>query len=281
MPTPVKCVFIFRDNSGTGWEEIHYWLSSSSTPALNDRLTNMVNVIAPARALLLGMDTVLIGARASYPRPGAIASLSQKFFLTGNPDKYGVSPAISLAVKFTDTTATRHKVTHLRGFWDAVEINGEYHPEAPGAEGFADRLNDWKSALIAAGYGWMSKDPASSAQGSVTNYVVGEDGRVTLTLGGTGMPLATVDSNQTISFSRINKSTSPLNTQLLCKVTARNTVTTVNQFAAGPFSSPGKFNYRSVTFANYSQVYDVSAGRRAQGRPFGQLPGRGKAIRRY
>lgn len=281
MPTPIKCLLMFRDNSGTGWSELHYRLSSSDNPNLNVHLTNLVDVIAAARQPLLSGDCQIVGARVSYPRPGAVASLSNRMFLGGPTGVVGVSSSLSLALKWTDTTFTKNKITHMRGFWDSVEFNGEYHPEAPGAAGWQDRLNVYKAALIGAGYGWLSKDPALSSKGPVSGYISDTTGRVTFTLPGDGMPAATVGTVQPVRFSRLNRSNSPLNATLLVAVTNRNLVTTVDQVAAGPFASPGRFNYRGISFVGYSNLYSIALGRRQQGRPFFQLPGRAQARPRY
>lgn len=281
MPVPVKCVWIFNDRTGTGWQEVHYWLSSGDTPDLGARLTAVVDNIGVKRAALLSGDCSLVGGRVSYDRPGAVASLSRKVFLSGPQDLTGVNSALSLACKFADTTKTRHKITHLRGFWDAVEYNGEYHPEGGADQNWQGRFNDWKTALISGGYGWPSKDIANSARGQVTNYVVANTGHVTFTLAGSGMPSATIGKNVFVRFARLNNGKSPLNAQLLVFVQDANTLVTVEQVAAGPFVARGTFNYRATSFVAYSELYDVSAGRRQQGRPFGQLPGRAKAKARY
>lgn len=281
MPTNVKCVAIFKDSSGTGWSEVHYWQSSSDNPELGVRLANFVDQVCVSRSLLLSADCSVIGARVSYPRPGAVASLSKSFFFQGNLDLSGVSPAVSLAAKFTDVTNTRHKVTHLRGFWDAVEINGEYHPEGGAAFGWEGKLAQWKNALIAGGYGWLSKAQAASATGEVSGYEANDDGHIVFTLAGPGMPIATVGTIQTVRFSRLNGGRSTLNEQTSVQVLSPLSLRTVDQIAAGPSTGPGRFNYRATAFVGYSNLYDMKLGRRQQGRPFGQLPGRGRKELKY
>lgn len=281
MAKNVKCVFVFRDGSGTGWTELHYWASSSDTPELNTRVTHMVNVVAPARADLLSGDCALIGVRASYPRNNSYASLSKKVFLVGNAALSGVSPAISIAAKFTDTTVTRHKVTHLRGFWDVVESNGEYHPEGGAAENWTEKFNDWKGTLIAGQYGWLSRSAATSTKGPVSNYLVGVDGRVTFTIAPDAVGALVAGQIATVRFSRLNSGSCTLNRSLLVEVIDGTHLKTVDQVAAGPFTGQGRFNYRATEFAQYASLYDASLGRRPQGRPFDQLPGRGRKVAKY
>lgn len=281
MATDVKCVLSFNDSSGTGWQEVHIWNTSSEAPALDLRLANLVDVVCPARAALLSGDCQLIGARVSYKRTKAVASLSKRVYMPGVADVVGVSSAISLAFKWADGSRTKHKVTHIRGFWDVVEFNGEYHPEGGASLNWNDRVNNFKSILVEGGYGWLSKDPAKSSEGSVEGYTVLPSGHITFQLGGELIPLAMVGKTVTVRFSRLNNGSSPLNQAFLVYVNEQDSVTTVDQVAAGPFTARGRYNYRDTSFVRYGSLYDISTGRRAQGRPIGQLPGRQKAKPRY
>ncbi len=281
MATTVKCVWMFRDASGTGWQEVHYWNSSTDAPNLQDRLSSMVDVIAPARALILGLDCAVIGARASYPRPGAVASLSKSCWYPGNPEQSGCSQALSLAGTWSDSSTTRQKVTHLRGFWDNVETNGEYHPEGGAAYNWEPKLEAWKQTMIAGGYGWPSKDAATSASGQVLSFSELPSGHVEFVLGDAGMPQATVGKTVTVRISRLNSGKSVLNGEMLVTVTSTNLLTSVKQIATGPFTGRGKFLYRSTMFVPYFQMHSLKLGRRQQGRPFGQLPGRSATRARY
>lgn len=281
MPTNIKCVFLFRDSSGTGWTEVHYANSAESNPNLSPFLSYCVDEIGPKRAQLLSADTFLIGARVSYPVPNGSASLSKSFSYQGNVAESGVSPSASLAMKFTDPSNTRRKVTHLRGFWDSVEVNGEYHPEAAAPAGWQAKLDAWKSSLVGGLLGWLSRSITNSTTGNVTGYDVGEDGRVTFALAGIqGRPLVVGEIGE-FRFSRLNNSHSPLNTLILCEVIGPGLVKTLAPFAAGPFSGQGRFNLRKTEFYRYANLYDTKLGRRQQGKPLGQLAGRGPKILRY
>jgi len=279
MPTPVKVVFLFNDQSGTGWTETHYRLSSSATPDLAAQLANAVNFIAPARALMLGEQCRIVGVRVSYQGGGVINSLSTKMFLTGEAGYPDAAASLSLAVKFVDPGKSRKKICHVRGFWDVIESNGEYHPENDPA--WAPRINGWKAALITNGYGWPAQDPAMTSRGSVTNYVSDASGRITFTLVPGAVALPAVGSIISIKFSRLNASNSPLNQAFVVEVLSPNTVKTVKPVAAGPFSGAGTYIWRGLAFLAYSEVYAISLGRRQQGRPIGQLPGRGPVRARF
>lgn len=280
MPINVKTVFIFQDQSGTGWSEVHYWSTTSPTVNLGDRLTNAVDVVAPARQVLLSADCVCVGARVSYPVANGNASLSKSFYKQGNLELSGVNPASSLAVKFTDASNTRKKITHLRGFWDLIEINGEYHPEAGAPYGWETKFNAWKDALIGGNYGWLTRSTTASSQGVVSGYEEGEDGRVTFALANISGAALVPGQIAEFRFSRINNSQSVLNTQILCQVISAGVVQTTQPFACGPFTGQGRFSLRQTEFVKYSQVYDVKLGRRPQGKVLGQLPGRGSRRQR-
>lgn len=274
MPTAVKCLFMFRDDSGNGWTETHYWNSQSDNPELPGRLSVITDVIAPLRAQLLSTDCVLIGTRVSYRRTGAVAALSKKVFMRGTPDQPGVSSDLSLACQFIDASYTKSKITHLRGFWDAVEQNGEYHPEAPAAAGWQDRLAAWKNALRVGGFGWLSKDATTSRTGVVSGYTSNDDLRISFTFQPPGLTGLTPGSLVQIRFSRLNGGSSVLNRTVLVNVTSATTAVSVNPIAAGPSTGPGRFNFRSVSFSAYTDLQNISLGRRAQGKPLGRSRGR-------
>lgn len=276
MAKVIKHLLSFRDDSGNGWTEVHYRLNPSDNPNLQEELNILMQNIAPLRVLLLSGDCRIIGGRVSYKRDGANASLPLKVFLTGDPDQKGVSSDLSLADQFIDTTFTKSKITHLRGFWDSIEYNGEYHPDAPGADGWNDKHGAWKNALIGNAYGWPSKDPATSAKGKVLNYTIDADLRVTFQVATTLGTLPPVGSIISVRFSKINRSQSVLNKQLNVEVATATTLKTVNQIAAGPFLGQGAFNYRGTSFVRYFQLQNVGLGRRAQGKPIGRGVGRSK-----
>lgn len=277
MASLLKFITAFRGGEGYGWSEVHYKLTSSDNPALGTQLDNFELLVAAARQEMLGEDCAIVGLRVSYPRAGAVASLGRRQFLPGPAGHTGSAAALSLAINFIDTTFTKSKVVHLRGFWDSLEENESYHPELPANVGWEPRLVAWKNALITGGYGWPSKDPALSAKGTVTNYTVTADGIVTFTLGGAGMPAATVGTLQQIRFSKLNRSNSVLNRSILCAVTNANTVVSVAPHAAVAFESQGRFNFRGVSFVGYNQTGSISVGERRMGRPLNRYPGRAKA----
>jgi hypothetical protein len=277
MPTTVKCLLLFRDSTGNGWTEVHYWQTQSADPQLFVRLGNLTDVIAPLRAQLLSGDCAIIGTRVSYRRPNAVASLSKKIFLAGVPGQAGVSSDLSLACQFVDNSYTLRKITHLRGFWDSVEYNGEYHPEAPEAVGWPERLDAWKNALKAGSYGWLAKESLTSRAGVVAAYTAEDDNRITFSLALPGLTGVPIGSTVQMRFSRLNGGSSVLNRSFLVLVNTVNNVTTINPVAAGPNTGPGRYNYRSTAFVPYQDLQNIGLGRRAQGKPLGRAPGRSKA----
>jgi len=279
MPT-VKIVTRFRDSSGHGFSETHY-LAGGSSPDLKAITDTWRTSILPLRRELLGNDTVITACRASYKRSGAIASYPQKFFLANTVDTPSASEAVSLAILMGDITNTKKKIIHLRGFWNLVIANGEYHPELGAALGWQAKLDAYTDALKAGVYGWATKQTTDSAKGTVTNYVIGADSNITFTLNpDVGSGALPTTSPITIRFGRLSKGRGGLNRTL--KVTATNdtTVKTVAPIAAFPFSNQGIYNYRALDFVVYKVRIDVSAGKRAQGRNSDLFPGRQSALAR-
>lgn len=277
MATLLKFLTKFRSTEGYGWTETHYKNSTSDAPNLNTQLENFRDNVCTARAELLGHGCALVGCRVSYPRAGAIASYGLKIFFPGHEEKLSANQDSSLAIVFNDSTYTKSKVLHLRGFWDAVEANQAYHPELPEAAGWDERLIAWKAALIDGSYGWPSKKPADSARGINVTYVPDADNRIVFTLEAPGMPVATVGTIQQVRFSKFNRSNSILNRALLVSVDNVTQVTSVNPIGAGPLTSKGRFNFRAPAFTAYANTGSISLGERRMGAPLDRYPGRSKA----
>lgn len=276
----VKAVMIMRAGEGYGWQEVHYRDSGSDTPNLQAQLDTLQNEIAIRRAPLLGADCSVVGLRVSYPRDGVVASQSRKVYLPGEPTENTTSQSNSLAMPWFDTTRTRHKTTHLRGFWDSVESNEAYHPEGGAAHGWASKLGQYTAALVARTYGWPSKDAALSSKGRVADYIVTAAGVIRFTIIKDGGADLVAGKNVTVRFSRINHSKSVLNDSFLCYVVDPTHVETVNEIAAGPFITAGRFNVRVPAFTAYSGCEVPSLGERRMGAPLGHYPGRRKARQR-
>lgn len=278
MPT-VKIVTRFRDSSGHGFTETHYKAGGAS-PDLNAINNAWISGILPLRRELLGNDTIITGVRSSYPRLNDIASRPKKTFLVNTIDTNSASEAVSLAVLMGDVSNTKKKVIHLRGFWDIVEANGEYHPELGNTLGWETKFNLWKDALIQGQYGWATKSAANSSKGKVTNYVIGGDKNITFTLADDPLPAAVVGKDISIRFGRLSKGRGGLNRTLVVHVNSETEVKTVQPIAAFPFSDQGIYNYRATEFVLYNNLIDVSAGKRAQGRNSNLFPGRQSALAR-
>lgn len=277
MPRVLKFLQMFNSTSGYGWSEVHYRLSGSDNPDLKVQLdTFLLNVGLP-RAQMLGEDCYGVGMRVSYKRDLVIASKPNREFLPGQVGQPGAAPSASLAVNMADSTNTRSKIIHLRGFWDSVEENERYVPARPEAAGWIDRFNAWKQALIAGQYGWLAKTAADSAKGKALSYVVANNGIVTFTLEGPGMPEAVVGTQQQVRFSKFNKSNSLLNKTILVNVDTRTSLTSVNPHAAQIMTSSGRYNFRGTGFVPYNDVSSVVLGERRMGKPLNRSPGRSKA----
>lgn len=276
MPT-VKHMIIFADGSGHGWTEVHY-KAGGSTPNLTAHLTLLKDTVCPARAALLGKDCAVVGCRVSYPRINAIASMNDEPYNPGMPGVDSADETLALAIKFKNEDNTKKKILHLRGFPNAVQADGDYHPEGGAAFDWLGRLANYKTVLITTGlYGWLSKDNSAgaSSKGDVTTYLNNANGTITFTVAVEPFPESTWGKIRSVRFSRLNNGKSTLNRTLLVRVNADGTqATTVQRVAAFSFQSEGRYNYRSVDFVNYATMGTPKVGRRPQGRPIGKAPGR-------
>lgn len=272
MPPVIKYVTIFQSDNGYGWTEVHWKQAQSENPQLDVALNNFVNGVVIPRSLLLGADCSVVGVRVSYPKAIGIASNSVRQEFPGEPTQPSSEPDTAIGVTFKDASFTKSKITFLRGFWDIVEQSGSFHPEL--GPGWGPRFIAWKQGLIDGGYGWLSKDAASSSRGDVTNYVIGEDGNVTFTVAPTVNALPAPLSVISVRFSRLNNSKSTLNRALIVEVVNATTLRTVEPIAAFDFTGKGKFNYRATSFIGYNQTSTLELAERSMGRPLNRSPGR-------
>lgn len=278
MPTNLKFQVVFVDGEGYGWTEVHYAQSSSDTPDLAVQLANFRNNVCLPRAVMLGQDCAIVGYRVSYPRAGAIASFGLRERINGSSQYTSSDQASSLAINFIDSTSTRKKVCHLRGWWDDVCFDASYHPETDVGQAFTAALTVWKNALTAKPYGWLSKDPANSRSGAMVSYTVTNDGHVNFVLPGAGIPDPGGSRNIEVRFSGFNNKNSILNRQVLCLWNDPTHLQSVRVIGASPMSTTGKYNYRATTFVGYAQTGSISLGERRMGRPLNRYPGRHKAM---
>lgn len=278
MPVPMTLLTVFSSSAGGGWTEKHVKMSSGDTPNLRTQLDSYISNVLPTRAELMGIGVKIVGVRISYPRAGAVASFGLRMNIPSPlVNQPGAGSSESLAINFIDATATKSKVLHMRGFWDNCVLDETYSPANPLAAGWTERLVAWKQALLAGGYGWLSKDPANSREADVVNYVSSDENIVTFALSAPGIDSVPVGSIVPIAFSRINDSTSVLNKTLMCQVLTPTSLVAVKPIAAGAFVSQGKASYRATAFVAYADTGSIVAGRRQMGKVSGRLAGRAKA----
>lgn len=279
MSVIAKCGIVFESNEGYGWTEIHFRDTLSETPNLQTELDLLDAKILPKRQPLLGQNCKITGTRVSFKRDGVVASQNRhtKAILSGFPGEDAASQNDSLALPFFDSTGTRHKITHLRGFWDSVEAGEVYRPDLGVANGWEVKLNAYKSALVGNGYGWLSKSALLSVKGSVINYTTQLDGRILFQLAGVTGPMPAAGTDVMVKFSRLNKSRSVLNKLLPCTVEDAVSFITREPVAAGVFTGKGRFLISVGAFVGYAGMEVPSLGRRAMGAPLLHLAGRAKA----
>lgn len=279
MSVIAKCGIVFESNEGYGWTEIHFRDTLSDTPNLQTELDLLDDKILPRRQPLLGQNCKIVGTRVSFKRDGVVASQCRhtRAILSGTPGQDAASQNDSLALPFFDATGTRHKITHLRGFWDAVEAGEVYRPDLGVAAGWETKLNAYKTALVSNGYGWMSKSALLSVKGAVINYVTQTDGRILFQLANVVGPMPAAGTDVMVKFSRINKSKSVLNKLLPCTVEDAVSFITREPVAAGPFQTKGRFQISVTAFVGYAGMEVPSLGRRSMGSPLLHLAGRSKA----
>jgi hypothetical protein len=273
MPQVLKFVTFFSEDDGFGWSEVHYKQVGEDEPNLKVYIDAFIASVVQARKQILGTGCDIVGMRVSYPKAGRTASFGARIKEGGDPTYKAASYPTSLAVNFIDSTYTRSKITHLRGFWDIVEEGSIYIPGAGGSP-WVLRFNNWKDSLIIGEYGWLSKSAALSAQGKVFSYTSDADERVTFTIQGDPQISAAVGDVITVAFSKLNNSKSTLNRTLLVEVIDESTLKTTEPIATFPFTGQGRYSYRRTEFIRYNAIGSISVGERRMGAPLFRSPGR-------
>lgn len=280
MPV-VKFTAFFKSNDGYGWSESHFKDGGSGDPPLNSMLASFVADILTRRAAMLSGDCTITTARASYPKPGTVASLPIGVNLPGNGGQVGGDESDSAAVMMYNAITNAKKLIHLRGIWRILIANEELDFTTPEALVWQSLFLDYKSYLVNRGYGWLSKVPGTAVKAANVNYVVNADN--TITFQWTQPPIpdpgnAGNNFNRTIEvrFSGFNHRASILNRTLLCKWINTLELTTIRQIAAVSEQTSGKLNYGATAFQNYSDYAKISAGTRKMGKVSGRLPGRSR-----
>ncbi len=277
MPTPVKHIFYFRSSEGYGWSETHFRNISDATIDLKAVADDARTNIVPKRVALLGEDCSFIGLRVSYPLTDEIASYNTDENIGSGNGKTGAASALSLVTTFVNVTYNRKSITHLRGFWDDLERDETFNPEPGVGAEWAAVFTQWKDALIARGYGWLSKNVPTSAKGLVNSYVEETDGTVKFLISANANITLRVGTNIAVRFARINNSKSTLNRTLVVRVNTANELQTVAPIATGAFSGKGIYTFRDTVFYGYANTGGLKIGKRQMGKPIGLSVARSKA----
>jgi hypothetical protein len=284
MPA-VKLTGFFLTDDGYGWSETHVVNGGSGDPALSTILATFDTVMKDKRRPLLGRDAKYIGCRASYRTEtrkiaSAVNILNPPLSGTqavGNQRTETTEQSVAAKLRMGNTAQTAFSDIYLRGLWDQVEEGGQliFNGAVPAA--WKSLADGFVASLIANGYGWEGIDPALTSRGNVTNYVMGEDGRITFTVAVTNaIALPAVGTRVNPRFARINNSKSVLNRSLVCTVESATSLKTVDVVAAAEFTGPGTFVNAVKSFIPYAQAAYWKLAHRKSGRPFGLSRGRAR-----
>jgi hypothetical protein len=275
----------FGSDAGRGWSESHECLATDPIGDMLPYLQTFKTLLDTYRVPLLGEDRRLERLRLSYKLPnGSIASSSYEYTPYTYPGnkRTGSAPSVAAECRMGEISNTGFSNIYLRGFWDDVEIDEQLNYTTAAGKQWKSLLDQYVAALVRAAYGWETISDDDTPRGNVTGYTIDLTGFVTFTFTITnGVDPFPVGSIVEMKVSRLNNSSSPLNTTHKVQIVSPTTAVTLRQTAAGPFKSSGTFSQPVRSFAFYTGMQYSKLAKRSEGRPTGRSPARRKARARY
>lgn len=285
MPQTVRVSYFFSGRE-QGWSEsLIYPIGDSVTP--QNAYSTIFRNIAQLRAELLAREYTLDFVRVAVIYNTLGQPVKRAVFLA-NP---GFAPALQTAVnageqpnacvlmQWVDTTGTRKKKTFLGGPPDAIFTDaGVYQPTQ--AANWGSRWSSWAQANNNASAGWLLDTPVASS--NVVGIVANANLTKTYT---TQNPIFTgvaAGSIRTVRIKQVNGTKSAYNGAWQVEVIDDSHFTTVDAFAAAPYSFGGVVT--SYTFPKPVAValteFVEREGTHKRGKPAvatrGRLPARAK-----
>jgi hypothetical protein len=289
MPSKFRVSFLFQGPQD-GWSESHIFDSPETDPSA---LGPAMKAIMSKRVLMLGSQYSGIGIRirrvydaAGNPVARNVFAVVAPFPANQSADFAGDPDFVCALSLGADATGNHQSRVFLGGIPDAVTVNaGNMDFNQPASLSFNSTFNGWdaliRNSVTNAGpivYGYFST-PRLATQ-AVSGYVVGTDTRVTFTIDPVTTPPFAVGGQYRAAFSRLNGSKSLLNKSMLVTLTALDTLKSVKQEAAGPFTGRGQVILYSPVptfYAITSQQLQLFAAKHKRGRPFRRSRGRAPA----
>lgn len=283
-----RVTFGFAGNN-VGWTENHLMNSQSTTA---QAAWNQTKTTAAARAAMLARPFVINGTRVSAysnnaippVRTGKSVWLDKSVYGPGGNVKAWDAEPNSVQLQAIGTAAPNNipaafagnkNTTYLGAPTDdMVTANGTV---VPAANNLAALFAAWKTRMIENGFGWGADTVLGDFQ--ITNVVQNADSTVTFTVVGATVPPLAIGTVYPVRVRRINKGRSPLNGPLICRYTAANTFTTIEQVAFGLQQVNGFLKaYAPVrTYVAYADItLAMAVVKHKRGKPFLSELGRAK-----
>ena len=242
MPQTVRVTSFFSGKS-QGWSESYvYPISDNQTP--QGAYVAIFDNIANARAQCLGREYTLDFVRVAiiYDSTGQPV---KRAVVIKNP---GYTPSLQTAtnsaeqpnacalVTWTSTDGKRTKKTFLGGPPDEIFNDaGVYRGDKAG--NWASRFSAWREAQLAAAVGWLTDVPGLPPQ-NVSTITSNPNLTKTITVADPIFDPSEIGLHRTVRIKGVN-GRSVYNGAWVVVVNAEDAFTTVDAFAAAPYSSGG------------------------------------------
>ena len=278
MPATIQKVTLFFEGRQHGWTE-SYWFASAS--GLHTGTFDPTRALCKARAQLLGSECKIKAFRISTEGTGPDALLKYEEFITA-PLKGGsvgapVFPSaaeedVALQVRFENSERNAHKLTFLRGIWDAVETrHGKYTP----FDEWNKRFALYRALLVDEPWGWWGVQ--SKVKKPLVSAVQGADDIVTFTTLGDLFAAGEIGTRGSLRISGVNEGHSVLNSVHLVQATATNGAKTLKRLAIGHNVVGGMVSRVTKGFIKFASCDDQKIVERKAGAPLLESRGRQRA----
>lgn len=271
---------------GTGWGETHAMLNANNNP--RDLAPTLMD-IAQKRAQMLGREFYINAIRiARYSTDGGtrqrgVYLVKQTFRNSTQSNAAAAEPAVvAYLVRGSAEPSilqpqfdANQNQTFLGGPLDICVDNAGNVDTGKG--GLLAAFNAWRSAMLGTTVGWLASQTIADAP--IQDIIQNANGTVKLTVLAPDVAGLVVGQKYRARIRQVNAGQSPLNGEVIVKLSTATTLDTIEVIGLGLAQQGGSIRvYKQVQpFVDYGDLVlsDVTA-KHKRGRPFGSSPGRAK-----
>lgn len=280
------CVFGF-EGQGKGWSESHACISSFETP---EEVLPTAIAVADKRVTFLGREFSINCVRVSaYSDDGGTMrkkGVASDFKIRTNPIQTAVMAAEPVQVGLIAIGKTGAQLAPPAYIANTSRTTLGAPPDVAvdnagqvdwGKASLQANVQQWAAALVNGRFGWLLSETAVDLEISSIDQL--GNGKIEITTIGNVSPPLAINGVYNARIRQVNGGSSPLNGQLIVRVTAAGTVLTRQPIGIALAQTGGAIRiYRKIKpFARYRAIeFKDVTGNHQRGLPFGATRGRAR-----